>query len=569
MNEHTARRVMSPRGRRWDDRLTLASLGFLKINESAAVFGMLACLVLLSLALLANISFGVSIMYAFPIAVSVWLFGRWVGVATGTFAICAVIIVGVVQHQRGDTLAVVVLAVALITLVSIAGSEWARRSEDLVMLLNQRQLRHRQMLETMTKVGQELVASKRWEVIADHMMSSLVDDLLLDAAWMFERDSGAADPRMRLLAAAGEAPTIEFAEPGDGTVGWVIRNGRMIQAQSREELLVMLPELRMTELEAGVEGVIALPVLVKGATTGVVVLGTRVPRTWRAEEVGIAAALVNQLGLAMENASAYRATIEALVRMEEISQLKSDLLKTVSHELRTPMTVLAGYMDMMRDGTLGPVPDTWVKPLGLVTVKVDELNRLVQMMLDASRAEGPTLQVHLDDVDVAGAVGMAVTAQEDEARSSRHLLRLEAPRHRVSARCDRDKLLVVVRNLIENAIKYSPANTAVDIGLAADADVVRIWVADRGAGIPAEEKQRVFEQFYRVARSETRSVAGAGLGLFIVKQLVEVQGGRITIEDRPGGGSVFTIAIPRQAEVLPGTSQVASLAQADLAQPGF
>jgi len=109
----------------------------------------------------------------------------------------------------------------------------------------------------------------------------------------------------------------------------------------------------------------------------------------------------------------------------------------------------------------------------------------------------------------------------------------------------------------------------VDIGLAADADVVRIWVADRGAGIPAEEKQRVFEQFYRVARSETRSVAGAGLGLFIVKQLVEVQGGRITIEDRPGGGSVFTIAIPRQAEVLPGTSQVASLAQADLAQPGF
>ncbi len=168
---------MSPRGRRWDDRLTLASLGFLKINESAAVFGMLACLVLLSLALLANISFGVSIMYAFPIAVSVWLFGRWVGVATGTFAICAVIIVGVVQHQRGDTLAVVVLAVALITLVSIAGSEWARRSEDLVMLLNQRQLRHRQMLETMTKVGQELVASKRWEVIADHMMSSLVDDL--------------------------------------------------------------------------------------------------------------------------------------------------------------------------------------------------------------------------------------------------------------------------------------------------------------------------------------------------------------------------------------------------------
>jgi signal transduction histidine kinase len=570
MSEQTARRAISPRGRRWDDRLTLASLGFLEIKESAAVFGMLICLMLLSLALLANISFGVSIIYAFPIALSVWLFGRWVGVATGAFAIFAVVIVGLVEHQRGDTLAVVVPALALITLVSIAGSEWARRSEDLVMLLNQRQLRHRQLLDTMTKVGQELVASKRWEVIADHMMSSLVDDLELDSAWMFERDSAAADPRMRLLAAAGEAPTTDSAEPGDGIVGWVIRSGRLIQAQSREELQISLPDLRMTELEEGLEGVIALPVLVKGATTGVVVLGTQAARTWRAEEVGIAAALVSQLGLAMENASAYRATIEALVRMEEISQLKSDLLKTVSHELRTPMTVLAGYMDMMRDGSLGSVPDTWIKPLQQVTVKVDELNRLVQMMLDASRAEGPTLQIHLDDIDVAGVVGMAVTAQEDEARASRHLLRLEAPRHQVAARCDRDKLLVVVRNLIENAIKYSPADTAVDIGLAADADVVRIWVADRGSGIPDVEKQRVFEQFYRVARPETRSVGGAGLGLFIVKQLVEVQGGRITIEDRPGGGSVCTIAIPRQAEVLPGTGQVASLREGDFyALAGF
>jgi signal transduction histidine kinase len=570
MTEQTARRAISPRGRRWDDRLTLASLGFLEINESAAVFGMLVVLVLLSLALLANISFGVSLIYAFPIAISVWLFGRWVGVATGAFAICAVIIVGVVEHQRGDTLAVVVPALALITLVSIAGSEWARRSEDLVMLLNQRQLRHRQMLETMTKVGQELVASKRWEVIADHMMSSLVDDLDLDVAWMFERDSAAADPRMRLLASSGDAPSVEFAEPGAGTVAWIMRNGRIIQAQSREELTVVLPELMLTDLEEGLEGIIALPVLVKGATTGVVVLGTRQPRTWRAEEVGIAAALVSQLGLAMENASAYRATIEALVRMEEISQLKSDLLKTVSHELRTPMTVLAGYMDMMRDGSLGSVPDTWVKPLQQVTVKVDELNRLVQMMLDASRAEGPTLQVHLDDIDVAGAVGMAVTAQEDEARGSHHLLRLEAPRNRVMARCDRDKLLVVVRNLIENAIKYSPPDSAVDVGLAADADVVRIWVADRGTGIPDDEKPRVFEQFYRVARSETRSVGGAGLGLFIVKQLVEVQGGRIEIEDRPGGGSVFTIAIPRQAEVLPGTTQVAGLSQTNFyAQPSF
>ncbi|HXA43494.1 MAG TPA: HAMP domain-containing sensor histidine kinase [Candidatus Solibacter sp.] len=560
MSEQTAQGRIYSRGRRWDDRLTRASLGWLEVNESAAVFGMLACLALLSLGLISNITYGVSIVYAFPIALSTWLFGRWVGVATGAFAICAAITVAIVQHGRSDTLAVVVPALALITVVCIAGSEWARRSEHLVRLLNQRQLRHRQLLETMTKVGQELVASKRWEVIAEHMMSSLVDDLELDAAWMFERDSSAPSPHLNLLAAAGDQPAVEVAEPGVGTVGWVIRTGRIIQAHSREELLALQPGLALGPLEDGLEGMLVLPVLLKGTTTGVVMLGTREQRTWRSEEVGIAAALVNQLGLAMENASAYRATIEALVRMEEISQLKSDLLKTVSHELRTPMTVLAGYMDMMRDGSLGAVPDAWVRPLQLVTVKVDELNRLVQMMLDASRAEGPSLQVHLEDVDVAAAVAMAVSAQEDEAATSQHQLRLEAPRNPVSARADRDKLLVVIRNLIENAVKYSPPDTSVDIGLAADADVVRIWVADRGAGVPDDEKHRIFEQFYRVASSDGhRSVGGAGLGLFIVKQLVEVQGGRITVDDRPGGGSVFTIVVPRRPEVLPGTGQVASL----------
>ena len=325
----------------------------------------------------------------------------------------------------------------------------------------------------------------------------------------------------------------------------------MIQAQSRAELLEQEPALKPTLLEEEMEAVLALPVIVKGATAGVVILGARGARLWRTEDVGIAGALVNQLGLAMENASAYRSTIEALVRLEEISQLKSDLLKTVSHELRTPMTVLAGYMDMMRDGSLGKVPYDWQAPLEQVAIKVGELNRLVQMMLDASRAEGPALPVNLEEVDIGGAVSMAVAAQEGEAERAHQRLQLEVPRQPVIGRADRDKLLVVLRNLIENAIKYSPADTAVDIGLAADADVVRVWVADRGSGIRDADKARIFEQFHRVERPETRHIGGTGLGLFIVKQLIEMQGGKVAVEDRPGGGSIFTFSLPGMVEPLP------------------
>jgi signal transduction histidine kinase len=549
-----------PRGRRWDDRLTFLSLGRLEMNESVAVFGLVSCLVLFSLALTSDIAYGLSVLYAFPIGLSAWLFGRWVGAAMGGFAVVSFATVAVVQRQSLGQAAVVVLALVLVTLVSIVATEWARRSERLVRLLNQRELRHRQMIDTMTKVGRELVASKRWEVIADYMMSSLVRDLGLDSAWMFHRDTSGPETRLVLLASAGDAPAIASVESGGGAPGWVLRNGRMVLARSRSELLETEPDLELTPLEELMQAILALPVVVKGATAGVVMLGSRRPRAWRNEDVGIAGALVNQLGLAMENASAYRATIEALVRLEEINQLRSDLLKTVSHELRTPMTVLAGYFDMMRDGTLGDVPAKWVKPLEQVSAKIEELNRVVQMMLDASRAEGPKMQVTLEEVDVGAALSVAVAAQEGQAERAGSSLRLERPRQEIVALADRDKLLVVIRNLIENAIKYAPEGKVIDIGLAADSDLVRIWVADRGIGVVDADKARIFDQFHRVERSETRGVGGTGLGLFIVKQLVEAQGGRVTVEDRPGGGSVFAIAVPRPADVLAGAATGVGLA---------
>ena len=192
------------------------------------------------------------------------------------------------------------------------------------------------------------------------------------------------------------------------------------------------------------------------------------------------------------------------------------------------------------------------------------------MMLDASRAEGPTLQVNLEEVDIGAAVAIAVEAQEDDAQRLHRSLRLEVPRQPVRGHADRDKILVVLRNLIENAVKYSPQDSIIDIGLSADADVVRVWVADRGTGIPDDDKTRVFEQFQRIERPETRNIGGTGLGLFIVKQLVEVQGGQVVVEDRPGGGSIFTFAIPRRAVVLPGTHQVTALdAEDGLLHPSY
>ncbi|MDQ6747461.1 MAG: HAMP domain-containing histidine kinase, partial [Candidatus Dormibacteraeota bacterium] len=458
-----------------------------------------------------------------------------------------------------DALPVAIPALVLVTVISIAASEWARRSESLVDLLNQRERRHRQMLDTMTKVGQELVTSKRWEAIAEHSMASLARDLELDMAWMFRRGGPVSEGQLALLAFNGQAPARETSRVSEGTLGYVVRTGKPIRAESIEALRQDHPDVRPSKLEEGIQSRLVLPVFVKGSTSGVVLLATNGPRAWTDEEIGIASAIVNQLGLAMENASAYRSTIEALVRMEEISQMKSDFMKTVSHELRTPLTVLMGYVDMMEDGSLGEVPDGWSMPMAQLRIKVGELNRLVQMMLEASRAEGPTLKVNLDDIDVSATVRRAVEGQSPETERGGHQLTLHLPTEPLTGRCDRDKLLVVLRNLIENAVKYSPGADEVEIGVASDEGAIRVWVADRGMGIPEAEREHIFEQFHRIDSPNTAAIGGSGLGLFIVKQLVEVQGGRITVSARDGGGTVFSFTIPSHPVMLPGTNQVATV----------
>jgi signal transduction histidine kinase len=520
-------------------------------DESAAVlFGATACMILLSVALVVNVAYGVIILYAFPIAMAAWLFGRWIGIGVALFAVLGTLSISVIGQRTAEALPVSIPALVLVTVVSIGASEWARRSESLVDLLNARERRHRQMLETMTKVGQELVTSKRWEAIAEHSLASLTRDLELDLAWMFRRGAGEGEDALTLLAYNGEPPAREVAALGEGTLGKVASGGHMLRAESAAGLETLHPDLRASSIEAGIEARLAFPVFVKGITSGVVLLATRAPRTWTDEEVGIASAIVNQLGLAMENASAYRSTIEALVRMEEISQMKSDFLKTVSHELRTPLTVLMGYVDMMEDGSLGAVPEGWIKPMTQLRLKVAELNRLVHMMLEASRAEGPTLKVNLEEVDVRATVTHAVEAQQAEAERDGHVLSLHLPPEPLVVRADRDKLLVVLRNLVENAVKYSPGAPQVEIGVSAEAEAVHIWVADRGMGIPEGEKQHIFEQFHRIDSPATAAIGGSGLGLFIVRQLVEIQGGRITVSNREGGGSVFSFSLPRDPAVV-------------------
>jgi len=237
--------------------------------------------------------------------------------------------------------------------------------------------------------------------------------------------------------------------------------------------------------------------------------------------------------------------------LEAVNQRQSHLLQTVTHELRTPVTVINGYVDLFVDGSLGAPPPQWREPLETLHLKVTEMNRLVQMLLESVRADARPTEPEIEEVDATEVAASAVAAQRAQASQTGHDLRLHAPNSPVPLRCDPTKLTVVMRNLIENAVKYSPARSVVDVEVAPAGESVELFVSDRGMGVPKADRSRIFEQFQRLSRPETRGVGGTGLGLFIVRQLLKAQGGRIAVEDRDGGGSTFRVTVPRQLEPAP------------------
>ena len=237
--------------------------------------------------------------------------------------------------------------------------------------------------------------------------------------------------------------------------------------------------------------------------------------------------------------------------LEALNQHQSDLLQTVTHELRTPVTVIDGYVEMFVDGSLGAAPAGWAVPLSALHGKVREVNRLVQMLLESARADTRPTEAEIEEVDATEVAASAVSAQRLQASQTGHQLRLHAPEGPVPVLCDPTKLTVVMRNLIENAVKYSPAHSIVDVAVAPAGESVELFVSDRGPGVPRADRSRIFEQFHRLRQPETRGVGGTGLGLFIVRQMLSAQGGSICVEDRDGGGSTFTVTVPRRLEAAP------------------
>jgi PAS domain S-box-containing protein len=260
-----------------------------------------------------------------------------------------------------------------------------------------------------------------------------------------------------------------------------------------------------------------------------------------------------------------------ITRETQVDRMKSEFVSTVSHELRTPLTAIQGYVDLILEGKPGPLTETQHEFLAIMQVSTQRLTALISDLLDVSRIEAGKIELREDDVAYPPLVELVVRMLQGEAKARDVTLSVQiAPEKYTPVRGDVERLQQVLTNLISNGIKYTPPGGSITVTVRPQESFIATCVADTGIGIPLEDRNKVFEKFYRADNSTTRQAGGTGLGLSISRAIVEQLGGSIWVESEPGKGSKFWFTLPlappneEDEEPLPLTNELPASAPGQL-----
>jgi len=338
--------------------------------------------------------------------------------------------------------------------------------------------------------------------------------------------------------------------------------GHPVFAQNLEEIAhrmnsLILPVCR----RIGVISFVAAPLLCQNRVLGY--LGAdRGDQHCTQEDLNLLLTIASHVAVALDNARNYEdveklaQTLEERVaertqdlqsaneRLQELDKLKSSFVSIVSHELRTPMTSIKGLVENMLDGLTGHLNDRQSFYLGRVKYNIERLTRMINDLLDLSRIEAGRMDLHQSPVNIGSLAKEVVEMLQPLAEERSLSLKANISPTIGLIQGDRDKLIQILTNLINNALKFTEPAGAVTVEVTQrEDDMIHTCVIDTGCGIPLEEQQTIFERFYRGQSSEMKN-RGAGLGLAITKSLVELHGGSIFVESTPGKGSHFCVILP-------------------------
>ncbi|MFC1994909.1 sensor histidine kinase [Chloroflexota bacterium] len=226
--------------------------------------------------------------------------------------------------------------------------------------------------------------------------------------------------------------------------------------------------------------------------------------------------------------------------LEKVEQLRRNMIADAAHELRTPLSNIRGYLEAILDGVKKPNADT----ISSLDEEVKLLSRLVDDLQELSLAEAGQMTLIRQQEDIAQLIRQTVSPMEDQVEKSGVSINIELPDGLTPVNIDHNRISQVLRNLLKNALTHTQKGGVVTVAAGQKGNWVEVIVTDTGEGIPPEDLANIFERFYRVDKSRTRTTGGSGLGLTIARRLVEAHGGMIEAQSEPGKGSRFSFTLP-------------------------
>jgi signal transduction histidine kinase len=338
---------------------------------------------------------------------------------------------------------------------------------------------------------------------------------------------------------------------GESLSGWIIarREPLAVTEMLKDPRLLFGPMVERFRYRS----FLGVPLRRGAEILGTLEVVTKEERGFSAEEQAVMSAFADQAAVAIDNArlleeahARVSEVVDANRRLEELNRLRQQYLRNVSHEFRTPLTVIKGYTEFLLEGP--PEGESLEDVLRVMSESCDRLIEMVDTLIDVGRLEREDAQrlLQIEPLDLREVTAASVERLRLSAEKKNVDLHLDFPSAALALEADLGLLHQVVRKLVDNAVKYSPAGARVVVRGRQEGDAVALEVEDRGAGIAAEHLPRIFDKFYMVDGGISRRVGGTGVGLYLVREIVRLHHGTVTVRSDPGQGSVFSVRLPRR-----------------------
>ncbi|MCA0452543.1 MAG: GAF domain-containing protein [Chloroflexi bacterium] len=397
---------------------------------------------------------------------------------------------------------------------------------------------------------------------------------------LFEVDAAQIDDLVTQLIRVQHACwiTIRAWQPGDaftyllrekGFAEWTKRPGTALEIENYPTMQAVIEhqEARMGSridvdqdssevewlLHHGGQSYLAVPLIERGSTVGIVKLVSQEERQFDDDEIRLAQGIANVVSSAMENARLYqsldsraRALESAYKELQEADKAKDEFIQNVSHELRTPLISVIGYGGLLQEGEFGPINEEQREALGTILQKSQKLADIVQDIVSVQALETQTF--NRQQANLVSIVTEVLNKYKDKAQESGLRFNLRVSSDMPSVMVDPKSIADVFEKLLDNAIKFGSIGGVVDVVLQdTNGAVVQVAIRDYGIGIDPSEHQKIFRRFYQVDGGTARRYSGTGLGLAIAKAIVEGHGGRIGVKSSLNDGATFVFTVPKDS----------------------